>query len=144
VFASEEEALAAAEELYGEYLAAENALGAGGWVDVSLVEPFLKGEALADETESAESLATKGYRQSGEINFDSAALQQLDDDGPGSVQLTLYLCLDVSTASILDSADQPVVIPDRPDRLGLEIEMDDGEGDLKIERSEPWTGSNFC
>lgn len=144
MFASEEEALAAAEELYGEYLAAENLLGAGGWTDISLVEPFLKGQALADEIDTAEGLSAKGYRQVGEIGFDSVALQQIEDDGPESVELTLYLCLDVSSASILDAADQPVVVEGRPDRIALEIAMDDTEGDLKVERSEPWTGSDFC
>jgi hypothetical protein len=144
VFASEEEALAAAEELYGEYLAAENLLGAGGWNDISLVEPFLKGEALDDEIETAEGLSAKGYRQVGEIVFDSTTMQQLEDREEGALELTLYLCLDVSNASILDSADQTVVIAERPNRIGLEIAMDDFDGDLRVERSEPWAGSDFC
>jgi hypothetical protein len=144
VFASDEEALAAAEELYGKYLQAENALGAGGWQDISLVEPYVRGEALADEVDTAASFSSKGYRQVGEIVFDSTEIQHVEENGPGSLLVTIYLCLDVSSADIVDSTGESIVGPDRPDRLALEIDIDDVDTDLKISRSEPWPGDDFC
>jgi hypothetical protein len=144
VFASDEEALAAAEELYGEYLAAENQLGAAGWKDTSLVEPFVRGAALEDEVETAEGLSSKGYSQTGLTSFDSLALQQLHDDGPGALLLTVYLCLDFSIADVVDASGASVVDPARADRLALEIDLDDLDGDLKISRSDAWSGESFC
>ena len=144
VFASDEEALAAAEALYGEYLQAENALGAGGWQDLSLVEPFLRGAALEDEKETATSFSSKGYHQVGDITFDSTSLQSRDDGGSGSMSMTVYLCLDVAGADILNSSGESVVTADRPDRLALEVDIDDVEGQLEISRSEPWSGADFC
>jgi hypothetical protein len=143
VFASEEEALAAAEGLYGEYLAAENALGQGGWVDVSLVEPYLRGEALTDERDAAGDLASKGYTQVGVIAFDSMSVQQIDDGGPGHFAASLYLCLDVTAADTVDATGVSVVPEARQDRVGFEIDIDDVD-ELKISRSEPWSGANFC
>ena len=144
VFASDEEALAAAEELYGEYLAAENKLGQGGWKDLSLVEPFLRGAALADETETADDLAGKGYQQRGSTSFDTMMIQQLHDDGPGSVLITVYLCLDFTNADVVDSTGESIVDSTRQDRLALEVDLDDLDGELKLSRSDGWPGENFC
>lgn len=144
MFASDEEALAAAEELYGQYLAAENQLGAGGWNDISLIKPYVRGAALADEIQTAQDLSAKGYHQVGDISYDTATLQQAEIAESGQVVLTVYLCLDVSGAGIVDATNQTIDVGERPGRLALEIEFDDVDGDLKVDRSEPWTGSDFC
>ncbi|HEV7742368.1 MAG TPA: hypothetical protein VGO65_08100, partial [Pseudolysinimonas sp.] len=94
VFASDEEALAAAEELYGRYLDISNAIGADGWSDTSELALVLKGAALEDDLDSVEKLAAHGWKQVGKSRYDSLTLQQFSDHGPGSVAMTVYLCLD--------------------------------------------------
>ncbi len=144
MFASEEEALAAAQALYGEYQDAANALGQSGWVDPSPLEQFVRGDALRDEEKTAADFSAKGYRQVGEATFDSMALQQLSDTGAGSMVLTVYLCLDVSQTDIVDQGGNSISPSDRPLRLPLEVDFDDFDDVLKLSRSELWSGENFC
>jgi hypothetical protein len=144
VFASEEEALAAAEELYGKYLAASDAFGVSGWTDISLIEPYVRGDALTEERESAEEFAAKGYRQTGQTVFDTLTLQQVEDGGVGVVEMTIYVCIDVSGADIVDASGQSIAAPDRPLRLPLEVGIDDLDGSFKVNRSDAWSGQNFC
>lgn len=143
VFASEEEALAAAEELYGEYLEAENLLAVGGWQSVDVVEPYVRGDALDNERESAERFRDAGLTQVGGSTFDSVEVQQLEDSGD-QVSMTVYLCIDVSTVDVIDASGESVVPDGRLDRSGLEVEIDNKDGRLKIARSEAWTGASFC
>ena len=91
VYGSEEEALAAAEELYGRYLRIANKIGQGGWRDTSGYAEVARGDALESELSSAGEFLAKGYRQTGEISFDSMSLQQLSDRGPSHVAITVYL-----------------------------------------------------
>jgi hypothetical protein len=144
VFASEEEALAAAEEVYGEYLAASNDLGESGWADSTALAEFTRGDLLADEEGSAQERNEKGWRQIGRSTFDSFTLQQVVDSGPGTVVITAYLCVDVTTVDVVDSSGQSVVSPERPPRQPIEVDLDDQEGDLKVSRSEAWSGQDFC
>ncbi|HWM32935.1 MAG TPA: hypothetical protein VNR36_01715, partial [Pseudolysinimonas sp.] len=144
VFASDEEALAAAEGAYQRYLDVTNAVGAGGWKDTSPLEDVERGDALADELATAESYREAGYRQVGETTFDSLLLQRFQAPEPGAILITVYLCLDVTNVDLLDEHGDSVVGPDRPDRQGVEVDIDDVDGSLKLTRSEPWSGASFC
>jgi hypothetical protein len=144
VFASEEEALAAAEELYGRYLEISNAIGAGGWRDTDRYGEVARERALDDELETAADYAAKFYHQVGDTTFDSLGLQQVMDDGTSAVLLTVYLCLDVSEVDVLDAEGRSVVPEDRLERQALEVDMDSVDGALKVSRSEAWSGNSFC
>lgn len=144
MYASEEEALAAAEELYGRYLRIANKIGQGGWKDTSGYAEVARGDALESELSSAAEFLAKGYRQTGDISFDSMSLQQLSDRGPSHVAITVYLCADVSDVGLVDKSGQSVVPTGRPDRQPIEMDLDDSEGSLKVSRSDVWSGSDFC
>jgi hypothetical protein len=144
VYASEEEALAAAEELYGRYLKIANKLGQSGWTWTQDLDTVLSGRALEGELQNAADFAAKGLVQHGDSTFDSQMLQQLRSNDSEQVSLTIYLCLDVSGVDVVDKQGESVVSPGRPDRQALEIDMDGAEGALRITRSEAWSGANFC
>lgn len=144
VFASEEEALAAAEGVYARYEAIANQVGQSGWVDTAPFAEVLTGEALADEVSGAEEVAAKGYRQVGESTYDTVSLQQVRDAGPGTVSIVVYLCSDVSEVDVVDGSGSSVVSPTRPDRQALEVGLVDLDGQLKIERVDAWSGTSFC
>jgi hypothetical protein len=144
VFASEEEALAAAEKLYGDYVAYANALGQSGWADPSGFEEYVRGEALEEELETATSFRNKGWIQVGDATFDTLQLQQLEDAGERYVAISIYVCSDVSTVDVIDPTGASVVSADRPPRQPLEVEMTDADGALKIERRDAWSGATFC
>jgi hypothetical protein len=144
VFASEEEALAAAEELYGKYEKVTDAIAQAGWSDLNGLEQVLRGDALEAEQKAALDLEGKGLHQVGNSSFDSLSLQTVSDQGKGSVELVVYVCGDVSGVDVVDKNGDSVVSPERPDRQPLEVTIDDLDGALKISRRDAWTGADFC
>lgn len=143
VFASDEEALAAATEAYAAYQVMSSAIAQQGGEDPNRMKEFATGQALEAELESFTGLADLGLRGLGELRFDSMTIQELDSDGG---TLTAYLCLDVSNTDVVDSNGASRVPADRVDRLPLEVHFihSDGRSRLLVERSESWLGENFC
>ena len=144
MFASDEEALAVAEEVYGRFREIADNVGKHGWSDASPLGEVLTDPALRTELESAAELAALGYELRGLSRSDSMTLQRLQDLGSARVSMTLYVCDDLSGVDVVDSEGNSVVAPDRPDRQPLEVEMSDADGTLKISRREAWTGGDFC
>jgi hypothetical protein len=144
VFASDEEALAAAEEAYQRYLDVSNKVGQDGWTDAKLFTEVSRGPALEGDLTAASDLQKNGYRQVGELTFDSLALQQYRANSPGQVLISVYLCLDVTEVDVIDTSGHSVVGVERPERQPLEVDIDDRENELKVSRSEPWSGTSFC
>jgi hypothetical protein len=144
VFASEEEALAAAGDAYQRFLAVADAVGHSGWRDTSGLSEVARGQALETELKNADDFAAKGWIQVGSAAFDSMTLQQLIDAGPGSVEVTTYVCLIVDGVDVVNEQGASVVDVDRPARQPFELTVDDLDGDLKVSRSEPWSGNDFC
>lgn len=144
VFESDEEALAAAEEAYGRYEAVTNAAGQTGWADTSKYVDVLVGDALADELDGAKQAVQLGYRQVGDSTHDTVSLQQVQDQGRGTVRIVVYLCSDVSLVDVLDKDGNSVVSASRPDRQSFEVELMDVDGELKVGRTDAWSGQSFC
>jgi hypothetical protein len=144
VFASEEEALAAAEELYGKYEEVTDTIAQSGWSNLDGLDEVLRGDALTAERDAVRDLEGKGLRQVGRSSFDSVTLQRFSDHGKGTVELVIYLCGDVSGVDVLDEDGNSVVSPERPDRQPFEVTIDDLDGVLKISGREAWIGANFC
>lgn len=144
VYSSDEEALAAAEELYGRYLEISNEIGQDGWGDTDRFAEVMRDDLLASELETSTGLHDKGWTQVGDTTFDSMTLQRLADGGAGSVEMVLYVCGDVSNVDVVDKSGRSVVSDSRPDRQPLEVGMDDSEGALKVNRSDAWSGIDFC
>ncbi|MFJ2369088.1 hypothetical protein [Microbacterium sp. NPDC087665] len=99
-FASEEEAFAAAEEVYRAYNEAGNARIAGE----STPDPqdYLIGEALEADMEGLRFLSEQGLRLTGEGVL--AAFSGIDVmDAEGSVTITALVCLDGTAIHVLDA-----------------------------------------
>ncbi|HSP75831.1 MAG TPA: hypothetical protein VLO31_06425, partial [Cryobacterium sp.] len=147
VFASDEEALAAATEAYAAYLAAIDAVLADSGNDMSELADVAAGEALRAETDSASLYFSNGYRSIGTTSFDSLKLQSIDDDGRGSAVVNAYLCSDVTGVDVVNTADVSVVPDDRVDRFPIQVSLHNSRvasKDLVITSSESWTGKNYC
>lgn len=144
VFASDEEALAAAEEAYGKYLAVSNTISADGGRKPERIDAFLGDELREDAHDTFALYLDRGIRTVGLSTFDSLELQQLEDRGDGTGNIRLYLCLDASGVRIVDSNNDDVT-PYRPERLPLEIAFEVGpQSDLTLTESDTWTGDDFC
>ncbi len=146
IFASDAEALAAAEAAYAEYLAVGDSVLSGGGVDTESLLAVATGAALAGELETAESYASNGYRSIGTSKFDTLSIQNVEDVNQGAL-VTVYLCADVSDVDVVSADGNSVVNADRRDRIPLEVGLLSSEEDaskLLVSRSKVWSGADFC
>ena len=147
VFASDEQALAAATEAYAAYLVIIDTLLADGGRDTSGLADVTSEKALKAETDSASLYLDRGYRSVGSTSFDSMQLQSIEDDGRGRTVVSAYLCSDVTGVDVVDSAGASVVADDRLDRFPLQVTFQNSKvasKDLLISSSASWTGKNYC
>lgn len=133
VFASDEDALAAAEEAYGKYSAAADAIINDGGSDPQRLKPFVSSEIYEQEVAAYQDLVTNDWHGVGMTTF-TLELQQYDDDA-----VVVYACDDVSGTDIVDAEGNSVVNVDGATRSRYEVEFAVGD-DMRIIRKELWSG----
>jgi hypothetical protein len=147
LFASDEEALAAAKEAYAAYQTAEDQILAEGGVDGDRIRPFAVRDALKAATDGFARYQQENYRSVGITAFEILGLQARSLDG-GDEQdvVTAYLCLDFSNSDVLDANGHSVVRADRPLRQQFEIAFDKDveSGGLVLSSRDPWAGHDSC
>lgn len=116
-FASEEEAFAAAEATYRAYV---DALNARRLNRDSMPSPtdFLTGAALAAEIESEQNFAQLGRSLVGVTSIHSVRNISAADESA-----EIGVCLDASHTRVIDEDGVDVTPPDRPNLLGLLIDV---------------------
>ena len=140
VFASDEEALAAAEAAYAKYLEVSDAITADGGGGGERLSGLVTVEQLTAALDRFEKFQATGNRTQGSTGFDSASLQRWDD-----FDLGIYLCLDVSGVRVLDLGGVDVTPADRPNRIPLEIAFQlDNDGGLVLASSDVWGDGDYC
>jgi hypothetical protein len=137
VFASDEEALAAAEEAYGKFLSATDAVIRDGGAAPERVEAYLSPELYDREVAGYEQLAQNGWHGVGSTTFE-LTLQYYDEQ-----RVVTYACDDVSETDVLDSNGNSVVLESRATRVAYEVEFD-AANDLRIMRKDVWSGGGVC
>lgn len=149
VFASNDEALAAATAAYGAYatlsddvmthktsLEDSNALSAS--VSVTYLPQVLEG--LTNFTKN-------GHWGQGDSTFDSVALVRYLDTKDGHADVEVYICSDVSELRLLDASGADVTPIDRLDRIPLQVRFissDSNPSHLLVDKEDVWSGRNFC
>lgn len=147
IFASDEEALAAAESGYLTHLALVDQLTASGSTDVVGLDEVATPSYAAGIKESLQRLNESGTRTQGETRFDSTGLiERFESEGAATVNV--YLCLDVSNVRVLDSAGQDVTPTERQERAPVQVEfVSSSVGDpthLVVSGAQAWSGDDFC
>lgn len=137
VFATDEEALAAAEEAYGKYLATVDAILADGGQNPERLEPLVAPAIYSSELEGYKDLASRGLRGVGES---SATLQIQRYDASS---LVAYVCEDISSTDVVDSSGTSVVKSGRPTLLPYEVTFDLADS-LRILEKQRWDGGGVC
>jgi len=139
VFASDEEALAAAEEAYGKYLAMVATVLADGGRDPERLKPFLTHDLFLEEVGSYADLRANGWHGVGSYSFEMSP-QRLD---LATGDLDVYVCDDRSALEIVDANGNSVVSPDRPDRAASQVTFV-WQDKLVIASQIAWEGSGIC
>lgn len=146
LFASDEEALAAATAAYEEYLAASNEASADPNAPFDKLEALVTVEYLVELADSLDQLSRQGLRTSGATRLEDAELQQVFEDSKGTTVI-IYACLDVSGVRVIDSKNADVTPADRDLIVGLEIEFlapPSAPSEFLVSSSETWGEGSLC
>lgn len=139
VFASDEEALAAAEEAYGAYMAAAVSVMADGGRNAERLTGLITPELLERDRSGYQTFVDNGWRAVGDITFTMLA-QDID---LASGDITTYVCEDRSSFDVVDERSVSVVPPDQPNRTALEVSFV-WQGKLLVSAQNGWEGGGVC
>ncbi|TBN57297.1 hypothetical protein EYE40_07740 [Glaciihabitans arcticus] len=148
IFESDEEALAAAEVAYGEYLKVSDAIYADGGLDAERIKAVASPDQAMLDMASFEKMARGGNRGTGATAFRSMTLQQFDPTSPdGLAIITVYACIDLSKTQTLDPAGKVISDNGGADLVPIQVEFDRRDLDTSIvvvASQGAWDGQNFC
>lgn len=147
IFASDEEALAAATEAYAKYLEVSDEITADGGVDVERVSKLVTSSQYKNEAVAFKAFSDSDLRTEGVSIAEVVGLQNYTSEANEKDSLVIYVCVDVSEVKILNGLDEVVTPVNRPNRYPIEVEFEATSplpGGLKISRSETWPGADFC
>jgi hypothetical protein len=148
VFASNEEALAAATEAYAAYQELATLVFSEGGENADRLKSVSSGsfeELLLMEFNDTRAA---GHRSTGKTTFDNLRLQQVNEnatDGKGVV--IIYLCSDVSQVDVLDASDVSQVNDGRLERIAFEVGFDWEPGQvgvLTVSSRYVWDRGGVC
>jgi hypothetical protein len=143
IFASEEEALAAAEDAYAAYSEMSDLISSEGGVDPERIRPFVTAKRFEDELRGFEALRNSNLHIQGAATLDVIELQRYDE-ASGDAEVVFYACWDASASRVINSSGEDVTPPGREDRLVLEVFVRTvgGELPLVLESDEAWLGED--
>ncbi|WP_157156023.1 MULTISPECIES: hypothetical protein [unclassified Diaminobutyricimonas] len=146
IFASDEEALAAAEQAYAAYVSVSDQVMTAGAADIEPLRSVVSPRFYETEVPSLEEFHAAGYRTTGTTKVRDVRLQQFNPDSTTDV-VVIYLCSDVSAVDVLDKDGRSVVGPERPNETSFEIGFDvtsDAPPEIAVAWREPWQGTATC
>lgn len=143
IFASEEEALAAAEEAYAAYLEMSTLIGSEGGVDPDRISGLVTADRLKDELRGFETLRESGLRLVGPTTFDVVEVQRIEISDEDA-EVVFYACWDASLSRVLNAGGEDVTPVDRVDRVVLEVRLttSGGRPPLLLASDEEWLDSS--
>ena len=139
LFASDEEALAAAQAAYANYLDVSDQIARDGGANPERLKGLVSDSLYSEQVSGYKDVNAKGLKASGASTFDNFRIQDITDSS-----ITNYVCLRLSGIHVIDSSGSDVTPSGRDDNLPLQMEWKQVSGKLVLEKSEVWTGQNFC
>ena len=145
IFASEEEALAAAEAAYAAYLEMSALISSEGGVNPERIADVVTGDLLESSLDGFETLRNQGLHTVGISRVTGVTLQLADLPTEDQASfLVAYFCVDYSDVDVVDGNGASVVSPDRPDLQAFEVSFDLLEDVVLPSDLNPWEASQVC
>jgi hypothetical protein len=143
IFASEEEALAAAEEAYAAYVEMSDLISSEGGVEPERIAPFVTERRFADELRGFNTLRDSGLRISGRATFEVIELQRATELD-GDFEVAFYACVDLSGSRVVNAQGADVTPTDREELLFSEVVVrtENGALPLLLESDDQWPGES--
>ncbi len=145
IFASDEEALAAATDAYAKYLEVSDAIFANGGEGADALSEVLAGDQLQIENDGFVQVQTNGWHSIGSTKFDQVVLQQFDPTSNGASIVVAYLCEDISGTQVLNATGESVRAEGLRERSLYEVTFDASPeaSSLLVSDKDIW-GSGKC
>lgn len=145
MFPSDEEALAAAEAAYANYVAISDEIAHDGGSKADRISRFVTADRVEQGLADFDFYLNGDLRAVGQTQMDSFRLQALDISQEYA-KVTAYVCLRLADLRILDSSENDVTPVGRDDNLPLVVRLVASklEPDFLVNSGEVWTGANFC
>jgi len=145
VFASDAEALAAAEKAYAAYLKVSDEIGHDGGNDPDRIASTVTTDRLAIEKRGSKALQDHGLHTAGLTTFSNGSLEQVTSSGR-EIEVAFYACWDANGVRVLDSAGRDVTPPGRVNQRTLEVVVTTVRGNLPLvlESDDAWSGNSSC
>jgi len=145
LFASDEEALAAAEAAFERYLEVSFAVLADGGTGPERLEEVSTGEILENDLAQAEEYRERGLKQTGDPVVLETALQSYNGGDASDAEVTVYSCLDSFSVQAVDQSGNPVGDSSRQPTVTIENVFVTGpEGELLLKESTLWEDGPEC
>lgn len=145
LFATDEEALAAATAAYEEYLAVLNAASSAPTEGIEDASDLVSSEHFLELQSTIDELVAQGVRAEGGTELTRTVLQQHSVDSGSLTTVVIYACLDVSRVRLLDLEGEDVTPTDRNETADLEVEFEAGTDEhLVVTRSDAWPAGTVC
>jgi hypothetical protein len=147
IFASDDEALAAATKAYAAYLAMSDQIAQDGGEGSERLDSLVTAKWLQTEVAAFERFSHSGNHQIGSTTFRLAKIQQVGRMPGGVTTVSAYVCTDFSKVKILNASGEDVTPPSRPSRVAIEAEFETKSSKneaLLLSRNEPWSGPGVC
>lgn len=146
IFASDEEALAAAEEAYERYRATSAEISADGGSDPERIDPVVTTEYAETLHEEFAAFRKLGLTMVGSTGIDTVTLAEANVDSKHA-EVSIYLCRDVTNVKVIGPDGADVTPADREDRVPTHAFLVSSDSDphtLLVDGVSRWSGDNFC
>ncbi len=144
IFASDEEALAAAEAAYARFIEATTTVTNRGGASPEGLDSVASGDALEDERAAAARFREQGLRTTGTVSFRVDDVQSIAVD-TNAVEITLYVCDDLRQVDLLNSAGDSLVVEGRVVDVPYTVVVAGADAEeLRGAERDLWTRENFC
>jgi len=145
VFASDAEALAAAEKAYAAYLRVSDEIGHDGGKDPDRIASTVTSKRLIIERRGSTALQDHRLRTTGYTRFSNPSLEQVTVVGV-DVEVSFYVCWNATSVHVIDARGADVTPADRVNERTLEVIVTsvDGKLPLVLESDDVWSGSSSC
>lgn len=145
IFASDEEALAAAVEAYEAYESTSHEIAMDGGNKPERIESAVTTEYAEPLKAEFSQYRDAGIHVEGPVSlygYELVGYQEVD----GQMEVSIYVCRDVTEVSVLDSAGLDVTPKDRANVTPLQAFLTGGTASdqLLVDEVELWSGDDFC